>query len=277
MYTQFESVEAGVGEDRLSATLRGKVMANSIFIDQSKVVPGDKLSANMLSYNDPMRLLKAAKSFGAALDLGVEVKVCQDHLKISAAVTDLGFIKWHASTNYSAAADYNLSFEGYDIDAQELKTEFDGTLVAAEPSSQGYFTMLNASLNVGVEYNFLRNHFAIGVMSHTEYYNKQFYTELTASLNIRATNGLSATVSHTFLANNRLGVLGAALNIHPCAINIFIGADFIDTRYVKYKNIPVPRYQNSLNLYVGVGFNLARPKFMKQAEREMCVKRRSTR
>ena len=277
MYTQFESVEAGVGEDRLSATLRGKVMANSIFIDQSKVVPGDKLSANMLSYNDPMRLLKAAKSFGAALDLGVEVKVCQDHLKISAAVTDLGFIKWHASTNYSAAADYNLSFEGYDIDAQELKTEFDGTLVAAEPSSQGYFTMLNASLNVGVEYNFLRNHFAIGVMSHTEYYNKQFYTELTASLNIRATNWLSATVSHTFLANNRLGVLGAALNIHPCAINIFIGADFIDTRYVKYKNIPVPRYQNSLNLYVGVGFNLARPKFMKQAEREMCVKRRSTR
>jgi hypothetical protein len=84
-------------------------------------------------------------------------------------------------------------------------------------------------------------------------------------------------VSHTFLANHKLGVLGAAINIHPRALNIFIGADFIDTQYGKFKNIPIPRYQNAVNLYVGVGFNFARPKFVRQAEREECRERREAR
>ncbi len=275
VHTEFEDVAVSINPDVLSATLRGRVVANSILINQSKVVPGEPIGGDMLMYNDPMAMLKNAKSFGAALDLGVEVKVLQDHLKISAAVTDIGFIKWNASTNYAAKAAYDLSFEGYDVEAQELKFNFDDELVADTPSSKGYVSTLNAALNVGVEYNFLRNHFAIGVMSHTELYNKRLYTELTASLNIRATNWLSATVSHTFLANHKLGVLGAAINIHPRAINIFVGADFIDTQYGKFKNIPIPRYQNAYNLYVGVGFNFARPKFVKQAER--CERREARR
>jgi hypothetical protein len=49
-------------------------------------------------------------------------------------------------------------------------------------------------------------------------------------------------------------------------LNIFIGADFIDTQYGKYGEIPIPRYQNSVNLYVGVGFNFARPKFMREEQ-----------
>lgn len=46
-----------------------------------------------------------------------------------------------------------------------------------KPSAEDYRTSLNASLNVGVEYNFLRNHFAIGLMSHTEFIGKQIYSE----------------------------------------------------------------------------------------------------
>lgn len=277
IHTEFDNVALGVNPDMVTATLRGRVVANSVLIDQAKIEPGAPLGTDMLMYNDPMAMLKNAKSFGAALDLGVEVKVCHDHLKISAAVTDLGFIKWDASTNYAAKAAYDLSFEGYDVDAQELKFKFDDELVTDTPSSESYISKLNGALNVGVEYNFLRNHFAIGVMSHTELYNEKLYTELTASFNIRATNWLSATVSHTFLANHKLGVLGAAINIHPRALNIFIGADFIDTQYGKFKNIPIPRYQNAVNLYVGVGFNFARPKFVRQAEREECRERREAR
>lgn len=52
-------------------------------------------------------------------------------------------------------------------------------------------------------------------------------------------------------------------------LNIFIGADFIDTRYGRYGDIPVPRYQNSFNVYAGVGFNFARPKFMREAVKDV--------
>ena len=277
VHTEFDRVAVGINPDNLSATLRGRVVANSVLIDQSKIKPGEGLDMGMLMLNNPMAMLKNVKSFGAALDLGVEVKVCNDHLKISAAVTDLGFIKWDGSTNYAASAAYDLSFEGYDVDAQELKFKFDDQLLTETPSSESYISKLNGALNVGLEYNFLRNHFALGVMSHTELYNDQLYTELTASFNIRATNWLSATVSHTFLANHKLGVLGAAINIHPSVINIFIGADFIDTQYVKFKSIPVPRYQNAVNIYAGVGFNFGRPKFIREAEREEREERREAR
>jgi hypothetical protein len=77
--------------------------------------------------------------------------------------------------------------------------------------------------------------------------------------------------------NNKLGVFGAAINIHPRALNIFIGADFIDTQYGMYKNIPVPRYQNSINVYAGVGFNFARPKFMREEVRAAKEARRLAR
>jgi hypothetical protein len=94
------------------------------------------------------------------------------------------------------------------------------------------------------------------------------YSELTASVNFRPLNWLSATVSHTFLNRNRPGIFGFALNIHPCGINIYTGLDFIDTQWVNGpvvggSNIPLPRYMKSMNAYIGIGFNLARPKYVK--------------
>lgn len=263
IHTEFDKVYASVGEESVSAQLRGRVVANSIVVDRYRIKPGEALSTDMLVYDDVDMLLNNAKSFGFAADLGLELKFCRDHLKISAAVTDLGFIKWKAMTNYSASATADFNFAGFDIEQGEVKMDSDFEMKTEMPSSRDYKTMLNAALNVGVEYNFLRNHFALGVLSHTEFVNDKVFTELTASLNIRATNWISATVSHTFLAEHRLGVIGAAINFHPRVLNIFVGADFIDTRYGRYKNIPIPRYQNSVNIYAGVGFNFARPKFMR--------------
>ena len=268
LHTEFDKLNANVGQESVSAQLRGKVVANSILIDQSRIKPGEQFATDMLVYNDVNMLLNNAKSFGAAIDLGVELKFLSNHLKVSAAVTDLGFIRWKSMTNYSASATADFNFTGFDFTSGEAKTNAQFEMYNDKPSAEGYTTMLNGSLNLGVEYNFLRNHFAVGVMSHTELYNNHLYTELTASLNIRPTHWISATLSHTFLANNKLGVFGAALNIHPRVINIFVGADFIDTRYGLYGDIPVPKFQNSVNVYAGVGFNFGRPKFVRNDAKE---------
>lgn len=277
LHTEFNSVYADVAHDNVSAQLRGRVVANSIFIDKSRITPGEALSLDMLAYNDVNMLLNNAKSYGVALDLGVELKFFNDHLRVSAAATDLGFIKWKAMTNYAASAKADLNFGGFNLTTGEMDAKAEVEMLTDTPSAEDYRTILNASLNVGVEYNFLRNHFAVGLLSHTEFIGEQIYSELTASLNIRATNWLSATVSHTFLENNKLGVLGAAINIHPRVLNIFIGADFIDTRYGRYGQYPVPRYQNSINVYAGVGFNFARPKFVREAKIDTDSERRAAR
>ncbi len=277
LHTEFDKLNATVGDESVVAQLRGKVVANSPLIDQSRIRPGEEFSTDMLVYNDVNMLLNNAKSFGAAIDLGVELKFFKNHLKVSAAVTDLGFIKWKSMTNYSASASADFAFTGFDFKSGEANTESEFKMQTDRPSTEDYNTMLNGALNVGVEYNFLRNHFAVGVMSHTEMYNNKYYTELTASLNIRPTHWISATVSHTFLANNKAGVFGAAINFHPRVLNIFVGADFIDTQYGRYGEIPVPKYQNSINVYAGVGFNFARPKHIRMESAQAKADRREAR
>ena len=98
--------------------------------------------------------------------------------------------------------------------------------------------------------------------------NTSPYSELTASVNLRPTNWLSATVSQTFLNRNNAGVFGAAINFHPALINFYIGVDFIDSNYIALGevsglNLLLPRNAKSLNLYTGLAFNFGRPKHLK--------------
>ena len=225
-------------------------------------------------------MLKQFNNWGLAADLGVEVRLLDDQLRISAAVTDLGFLRFHNSrTALLDDCRVSVHFNGLDIDASgnvESDNLFnfmngytiDGNWGYVKGSDKGYTTMLNCTLNAGVEYNILRNHIAFGVLSHTEFVNKKAFTELTASVNFRPTNWISATFSHTFLNNHAPGVLGFALNIHPRVVNFFVGLDYIDTRFGVYntkagKSIPFPKYMNSVNVYFGFGWNFARPKWMR--------------
>jgi hypothetical protein len=88
---------------------------------------------------------------------------------------------------------------------------------------------------------------------------------------VRPTNWITLTASHTLLNGNRPGIFGAAINVHPAGINIFAGMDFIAFRYESINDnalsiigIPAPivgpRNGTSMNIYMGIGFNLARPK-----------------
>ena len=266
---QFDSLNANVGEDSITGTLRGHWRANSIVTENARINADG-------SYDMPSDIISTAlnniKSFGAAIDLGAEVRLFDDHLRISAAITDLGFIKWAPETHIGGEVAGDFYFNGFDIEGGKADADanFEDVVIGLD-SYPGYTTMLNYSVNVGVEYNILNNHIAFGVLSHTKFCNTLTYSELTASINFRATNWLTATVSHTFLNGNQPGVLGAAINIHPAAINIFLGVDYIDTRYVKVTDVDalpsdsiyVPHYASSLNVYFGFGFNFGRPKHLK--------------
>ena len=109
----------------------------------------------------------------------------------------------------------------------------------------------------------LNNWIAFGLLSHTEFCQNFTRSELTASVNFRIGRWLSTSFSHTFLNGNRPGVLGWALNLHPPGLNVFLGADFIDTRFAVYnQKILIPQKMSSANLYLGVGFNLGKAKYM---------------
>lgn len=270
----FNKLQINVAEDGIVGTASGEWRGNAIMLDATNYNPEEGIESLInLDMDNPvagvLNMVKGINNFGAAIDLGAEARFLDDHLKVSAAVTDLGFIKWSAKSHIRGAVSGDFRYTGFDFETQELNAggEFNTDNLIYEGVNDGYTSFLNFAVNAGVEYNFLKNHFAVGLLSHTRFYRGTCTSELTASLNIRPVNWITLTASHTFLNKNRPGVFGAAINIHPRVLNIFVGMDYIDPNLVYVTDsILVPRYAKSVNVYFGLGFNMARPKFMRQEQ-----------
>lgn len=262
---KMEQMYANVTDNAVRAELTGSVRGNAICF-KNNYMPGTKITSgnikDVLLETNAGNMLKGIKSGGVAVDLGAEVRLLDDRLKVSGALTDLGFICWSKRTTANAQLDGNFSYTGIDFNNDsKAKTDSDFDAVMTEPTG-GYTTRLNCALNLGVEYNILNNHIAFGLLSHTQFCQSMSYTELTASVNFRIGRSFSTTVSHTFLNHNKLGIFGFALNVHPTGFNLFLGADYIDCNFAKYEKAPVPKFAKSMNFYFGMGFNLGKAKYM---------------
>ena len=253
-----------INENVVRAELMGGIRGNCLAFNGA-YAPGADLSVENLLQTDINKLMNGIKSYGLGLDLGFEFRFLDDHLKVSVGANDIGFIKWYEGSTINAEGSANFSYAGFDLNTGEAKLDggFDAMLA---PSQGSYITRLTCSLNAGIEYNILNNWIAFGLLSHTEFCQNFTRSELTASVNFRIGRWLSTTVSHTFLNGNQPGVLGWALNLHPPGIHLFLGADFIDTRFAVFNtgemNIPLPQMMTSANIYFGMGFNLGKAKYM---------------
>ena len=261
-----------IGKDVVNAELLGSVRGNSPIFN-SRYPVGSTFAVRDLMHQNIGDMMNGLKSWGLGADLGVEVRLLDDHLKISIGANDIGFIRWYEGSTINAECKAHLSYDGIELSSEE--SNMDAGFEAEMTPSQGYYTSrLSASLNAGVEYNILKNWIAFGLLSHTEFCQNFTRTELTASVNFRIMRWLSTSFSHTFLNGNQPGVFGWALNIHPTGFNLFLGADFIDTRFAVYnKSIPIPQYMTSANIYLGVGFNLGKAKYMKSMQGDKLPKK----
>ena len=253
--TDIDQIYATVSAEEVAGHLQGVIRANGLIFDGSKMVAGEEFSDEIIN-DDINYILKNFKNFGAAIDLGAELTLLDDRLRVSAAVVDLGFIKWSPNTHVAADAYADFYFKGVNFDTEETDSNSEFELCMQKVTKGGYSTRLNCSVNLGAEYNVLEDRIGFGLLSHTEFCQTATISELTASVNFRPSNWFSATVSHTLLNRNRLGIFGLALNLHPRGLNFFVGADYIPTKMVKHKEVSVPYNLKSFNMYLGLGFNL---------------------
>ena len=257
--SQVEQISADISSESVTGKLQGTLRANGVILDPTKAVVGQMLTQDILC-QDIGKMFGNLKNFGAAIDLGAQMTLLDNRLKVSAAVTDLGFIKWSSKTHIEAQALADFYYNGINLSTGEVGSNSSSDIYVIETAKGGYTTRLNCTLNFGAEYSILDNRIGFGVLSHTEFRHKKSLSELTLSVNFRPTDWFSATLSHTLLNRNKVGILGFALNLHPKGVNLFLGADYIPMKYVKYQNIAVPYNAKSLNLYLGLGFNLGKGK-----------------
>ena len=249
-----DEMYVNIDEEIVEARMRGNMKYNSAM--SPKVAQGTQVAIKDLfdfgSFN-----LKNGGGFG--VDLGAEGSLLDDRLRISAAITDLGFLCWGKKSTVKGDISGGFTYRGYDFNEKELDTEKEDIVINAGATDKGFSTRLNTSFNVGVEYAFCEDRISVGALSHTLFGHNATLSELTLSANFRPLSWLSASVSHTFLCHNRLGVFGFALNLHPNGFNLFLGTDFIGLKVAK--GTPIPVNMTSANLYMGLGFNFGKPHF----------------
>jgi len=239
------------------------------------------------TYSTPSNLIDWLKpsGLGAGIDLGVEY-VFDKNIKLSAAITDAGFIRWTRNVqNYHYGVDY--AFNGiklFDSNStintfqdvfnqfvlnnglvDSIATAF-GKTNGSTIKSASFTTATTAKINLGFEYGILNNKISFGLLSYSQLFNKTLTEELTVSVNTRPYNWLNASVSYSVL-NGRMSSIGAGIGLKTGIFQWFAAADFIPFQKatltlsnlgVNYPdiNIPIPYNSTSFNLSAGMNIVL---------------------
>lgn len=196
---------------------------------------------------------------GLAFDLGAEYKI-NDQFKVSAALLDLGFVRWkncyEASTNGERQINTDKYIFGFGEDEpnsfeNEMDRLTEGLSALYELQDNGDLggtaRALAATLNLGVEYTpDFYDKLTFGLVNNTRIAGKYSWTDFRISANVAPVKCFSA--SATASAGTYGASFGWLLNVHPTGFNLFVGMDHTLGKLAK-QGVPLSgRAQVSLGL-----------------------------
>lgn len=182
--------------------------------------------------------------FGLGLDLGgvYEFKDCSvdwlDGLKVSLALTDIGFISWSNGIKAESSGDpFEFSgFNGMDLSSGEGKTTFDDKKdevmddlqdfanLQDQGSTSGSTTALATTLRFGLEYPLpVYDKISFGSLFSRRFDGDYSWTEERISANYKPLNWVDGGINVAF--TSFCTTMGWVVNFHPVGMNVFFGMD----------------------------------------------------
>lgn len=194
--------------------------------------PDDANIINSLEIPERLLDMLGKPSFGGAIDLGVSIDFLDDYLTLSAAVLDLGFMKWNNISDLSSNGSWR--FDGFD-DAQEsnslqedasmLKGHFEGLMKGGELVERdlSQTRLMPCTVNAGFEARLPRTPLSVGILGTGRFDGIATSADCRVSLNMNLakTLGLSTSYSYGTYGSS----CGAAFNLHLPFMNLFAGVD----------------------------------------------------
>ncbi|MCX6332787.1 MAG: DUF5723 family protein [Bacteroidia bacterium] len=233
---------------------------DSVIFDKGRFEKND----SVIDVKKIVDYLLETKNLGFGIDIGAEYKIT-DRFKISAAVTDLGYIKWKKDvTNLKAKSEFLFSgidmSDVYkrDISFDSLGTELLDTLKKSfklTDTKSAFTTYLPFGVTLGASYNLTKN-FSVGVLSYTKFIGSQMREALTLSANLNIRNVFSTTIAYTAM-NNRYDNLGFGIAFKPSWFQFYLLADRIPVTWNKITSkgkytYYIPSSWNTLHLRLGM-------------------------
>jgi hypothetical protein len=227
---------------------------DSIYFDDSRFEEGSQVAKYFLKSGNR----------GLGLDIGATYAITPD-LVVSAALTDLGFIRWKRDvTNLQAESQFEFSGlnisdvingdKTFDELGEEMIDSLKNSFIVSD-SNDPFTTWLPFGITLGGTYH-LNKYFSVGLLSYSRIIGKQFRESLTLSANVNISNILSTSISYT-AANSRFDNLGAGLAFRAGIIQFYMMTDRIPVVWNRLKideesNIIMPSSLNTINLRLGM-------------------------
>jgi hypothetical protein len=191
---------------------------------------------------------------GLSFDAGVSAKVL-DFLTVSAAVTDLGSIKWSKDAINMATANGTFEWTGQDFqdesDNNGITDQFAEMIhFTKEENAKAYVTKLTTKINLAAEASFLNEHLSLGLLSQSGIAENGNYQNFMVAANLKPTKSLQAALTYSSW-DGKSSALGAAINAKLLFFNWFMAADFIPMK-VTPQFIPVNNL--AINFQTGLNF-----------------------
>ncbi len=207
--------------------LRSSGTGNISFMGQSFINSDDEFEVPDTFTN--MKL----SGFGLGVDLGATYKL-MDNLTLSAAITDLGFIRWNSANQVTISGEVVYTgFEDIDINDYEASTEqavdqltedLEAMTTPSMSSGDSYKTSLYTTILVGGEYSMLDDMLSAGLL-YTTTFGISPVTEFTASANFKPTEWFNCALTGT--VSNTGTYWGWIVNFCPRGVNFYFGSDSV--------------------------------------------------
>ncbi len=195
-------------------------------------------------------------SYGLSFDLGAEYdfKDIVPGLKVSASVTDMGFMIWKDAQVLKTDGNSTVEFSGVTDDgfADELADDAENLARFYESGEKSVTSTFNATVRMGAEYSISGVEWlSFGELITMRSGLDRLYESRT-SVNMKAGNVLDVSGNVAF---SNLGVgFGGVLNLHPGGVNLFMGAD-MGVLKVNPQFVPLEKFACNVNfgLRMGIG------------------------
>lgn len=183
--------------------------------------------------------------YGVGFDLGVTYSPIK-HLTLSAAVQDLGFLKWQKGATSIATANHSenivLSIDNYDDYLSDDVFDLDKYNLK-EDESESYTTGLGTTMMLGGEYRLgAKEQFSVGALYSLRFAELHNVSTISAIVGYVPASAFNVSASYSYMQHTG-NVLGAMLKL---------GGTFLGAEYA------FAGPQTSYNFYIGMSFTLGK-------------------
>jgi hypothetical protein len=207
--------------------------------------------------------IEGKKNMGLGLDIGATYDVTE-RIVVSAAITDLGFIRWKKDVTNLKASNH-FEFSGLNMvdvvngtkTIDEVGTDVLDSLKNAfivSKSKAPFTTYLPFGISFAGSYSVTKN-FSLGLLSYSRIISKQIREALTLSANLNLGNVFSTSISYT-AENHRYDNLGAGVAFRAGITQFYLLSDRIPVVWNRIKdgnsNVIIPANWNTFNLRLGM-------------------------